>query len=284
MMQPPALAQVVTPGVMARVNAKGEFILAQHGDSADAEISADQAKELVAAFWHDGGRSQQYGAGLDRGAAVHWTELVPCVRAYYVTSAYSRLQSDAPLIIRKALGPQWLVGLCYVDVEEVVVSISAFATDARIGHSQFRLEDPGVGNFGVMGVPVGAEIPVAPEDIAQLAAEQTNRRLAEVPLLVMRPFPKGAVTAVWQIDLDAPIAARGQVSGDERSLKKLFAGHLNGWSKPTLAAEIPNSNANRSDDEDQKFVWARPERLTHHAVTRRPGIARDLELITVGGR
>jgi hypothetical protein len=280
----PVLAKLVTPDVLPRVQANGQFALRQNGDSASAEINADRAKQLVAAFWHDVGRSLEYGVSRDRGAQVNWTELEPCPRAYYVTSAYRHIQNDAPLIIKKALGPHWLVGLCNAGIQQVVISVSAFATDAKTGRGQFRVEDPGINNFKVMGVPVGAAIPDSPEQIAEFVTNKTGRRLADVPLLVMRPFPKSAMTAVWHVTLDVPVSAIGAVSGSTRHLKSFFAGHLNGWIAPALAADMPTSSANRSDDEVQEFFWARPERHTQYAVARNPRSVRDLELITIGDR
>jgi hypothetical protein len=281
--QQPGLSRLVTSNVMARVQGN-QFALPEHGDSVSAEISGDRAKQLVAAFWHDGARGLEYGVSRDRGAPIHSSELQPCSRAYYVTSAYRHIRSDAPVIIKKALGPHWLVGLCYGDIEEVVIGVSAFATDAKIGNGRFKVEDPGVVNFQVMGVPLGTTIPVTPEQIAQFVTDQTGHLLADVPLLVMRPYPKGAVTAVWQVTLDVPVSAKGNVSGTTRNFKTFFAGHLNGWNAPALAADFPNSILNQSDSEIQEFFWVTPERHTEYAVTRRASITRDLELISIGDR
>lgn len=277
------LRQVLSPRAAASLDRNGNFVLPQHGDSATAEISGTQAKALAFAYWRDAAEWLEDGVSRDRGALVHAHDLQPCARAYYATSAYAVLEADAPLLIRKTLGPQWLVGLCYQGTEEVIFGVSAYATDAKLGSGRVHLIDPGVGNFTIMGVPLGAEIPMPPERVAQFVAQKTSERLADAPLLVMRPFPKGSVTALWKIDLESPVSVTSTVGNQHRKTQTLFAGALNGWVTPGMAADFGNSEVSQNA-EVQEFYWAKPQRHTQYNVTLKRGIARNLGLVTIGGR
>jgi hypothetical protein len=280
--RPPGVAAGNLTGAAARsVDAEGLFILPDGGDGGEVEITRQRAKELAAAMWHDAAPFIARIAETDRGGPVH-SDLQPCPRAFYVASAYVGVPENSPAVIRKALGPYWLVGLCYNGVEEVVVGVSAFATDARVGSGRIRLEAPGIGNFVSMGVPIGIEIPIPPEQIANLAAGGAKRRVASVPRLMMRPRPYGPIVAVWQIALESPIVITGRTSGLSRSKQTFFAGYLNGWTKPTFAAERPDGEGNQVSQETQGYQLRRSETPTEFSVTRRDGLPRVMELISLG--
>lgn len=220
----------------------------------------------------------------DRGAPIHATQLSPCPRAFYVEGAYSDIPSDAPLWLQKSLGPQWLVGLCYGGVEEVVVSISAYATDARLAADRIHLSAGGEGNFLIMGVPVGTEVPIAPERIADLTAERFGKRVAEVPRLIMRPRPAAAQIAIWQIGLEAPVQMRGGTSHMSRARQTLFAGPLDGWQTPAFAA-ARNDTSDASATEVISFTSLKMNGgRRDYAATRRPDMPATLELVSLGGR
>ena len=263
------------------LNADGQFILPQHGALQTAEILGEDAKNLAAALWR---ASALVVPTLehDRGGTIHTKDLQPCVRAYYVESAYSAVPADAPDVIQKALGPQWLVGLCYDNVEEVVVSVSAFATDAKLTADGRQLAQAGTSNFLSMGVPLGTEIPTPPEGLANASAKTASRRVSLVPLLTMRPRPASAITAVWQVTFETPAQVVGRDSHVTRQKQTVFAGALDGWNKIAYADAL----AGAPDDKGREdFVYSNgtagsvPRTYT---ATRRADVPNVMELITFG--
>jgi hypothetical protein len=169
-------------------------------------------------------------------------------------------------------------------VEEVVLSVSAYARDAIVDVATGLMTDGGTGNFAVDGVPRGATIPMAPEAVANYVLAITGRRLTRPPVLTMQAFPKAPVTALWRVQLDGPIDVLGIRSGRGRPVRDLFVGAVNGWFQPGIAVDLATSDANASDDEVQDFLWSEPRRRTSYAVTRRSDVPRDFELATVEDR
>jgi len=174
----------------------------------------------------------------DRGAPIDAGALRVCPRVYYASSAYRSVSENTPTALKKLVGSQWLVGLCAGAVQEVVIAVSASATDATLDE-EGRITDFGKGNFLPMGVPVGVEVPMLPEAAAIFVADQTNSRIKAVPRLEMRAYPFSAIAAVWSVDLESPVEALGRESGAVRRVQTVATGHLNGWGKPLLVAGLP---------------------------------------------
>lgn len=260
-------------GVAAQsLDASGHFLLPRHGADPAGEISVDQARRIAAAF----ARTAFLSAAMleaDRGAPIHWGALAPCPRAYYVESAYSGVPADAPQVLRKQAGSQWLVGLCSGATEEVVVGISALATDVTLSSDSAEFVSVGKGNFMVMGVPVGVEIPTSPEVIANLTAAASHRRVALVPQLVMRALPAAAMIAVWRVGLESDVTVRGDQSHVSRPRRSIFAGPLNGWRYPAFADFVPPADT---------LPILEPVRYYDRTVilTRKANAPSTLELIT----
>ena len=279
------LASVLTPDVRTQL-VQGEFVMPEASFQA-GEIDAAQAKALANAYWHVRPDAFRGAVDVDRGAAVHFATLRPCGQAYYAASAYRSVPGHPDAIIQKLLGAYWLVPMCENMTEEVLISVSARASDAEVVNGQ--MVRSGSGNFQVIGVPEGVTIPAPPELIAEFVANVTGRRIAAVPELVMRPFPKGAAVAVWRVVLDAPATVVGRTSGKASEVTALVAGHLNGWRSYALASGLNSSAANASSEEVQEFDDIDPNtpgqsRRLSFTVTRRANVDRDLELIDIGGR
>ena len=268
---------LLTPKAAQGVDANGMFVLRAEGSG---EISADQARTLASAFWRDLGSTFEAVVMQDRGGAVHTTQLVPCARSYYVESAYTAVPAEMPSDVIKALGPEWLVGMCYGVTEEAVIAVSAMATDATASGGHLT-DAGGQGNFFLMGVPVGAEIPAAPESVATVAATSSAKRVSTVPSLTMKAFPAAPTTAVWHISIEAPALATGATSHSTQSLQAFAAGALNGWGSIAFAAANPDSANGQSETiQIQDITGAN----TSFMVTRRADVPKYLELISFGGR
>lgn len=257
----------------------GRLLLA---NQAPGEIGEAQAKQLAMAWWHDARPFVIQQLEADRGGSIAET-LQPCARAYYAHTAYATLPPAVPLVLRKVVGSQWLVGLCSGETEQVVIAVSAQATDTKPGNGRRKLDDAGAGNFVPMGVPVGVEIPVSPERVADAVYQQTGRRVAAVPQLVQQPFPQGPLVALWEVSLEAPVTLKGKSSGEVTLHKSLLAGAGNGWQTPALiigrddasSASAPSSNAGA---QGSQVDW--PAAL---GAGLRTGLSRSLELATVEG-
>lgn len=250
------------------------------GGGTPGEIDAEQAKQLAMAMWRDGYGLMRHIIERDRGTPIHAEELVVCERAYYVESAYTATPQIDDLAILKSIAPRWLVGLCYGEVQEVVVSVSAFATDAELTANGRRLSRAGEGNFHTLGVPLGSVIPPAPENAVIAVAEATNRRISVVPRLVMRPRPFSAMVAVWHLDLETPVVIRGQESRRSQSVKHIVFGHLNGWHMPVMAHVLDGSGST----EFRSYTKVRTGQKRDVVLQRKAEVARRLELIQVEGR
>jgi hypothetical protein len=269
-------------GVAAQsVGANGQFVLPIHGANAAAEITGDNARKLATAFVADAGSDFTDALQKDRGAPIHFAGLRPCARAYYVESAYVDVPATVPDLMHKELGPQWLVGLCYGDVEEVSVAVSAYATDAVLDADGVSLVDGGDGNFLVMGVPVGAEIPMAPEGVANLAAQSSKRRVALVPRLIMRPRPEAAMLAIWQVTLEASVTVLGTDTHTLRSEASLFAGPANGWLSPAFIDARPGAPENSLPDSIEYLMDN--GKFATLVIARSPGLPVNFEVVTFTG-
>jgi hypothetical protein len=265
---------LLTPEAAQGVNGNGLFVL--RGERS-GEISVDQARTLATAFWRDVGPYISGTIEHDRGGIVH-TQLVPCARSYYVESAYTNVPVEVPINLQKELGAQWLVGMCVGTTEEVVIAVSAMATDASVSGGRITV---GQANFFCMGVPVGAEIPAAPENIAAVSANSSAKRVSAVPGLTMRAFPASPTTAVWQVAIEAPAVAIGAVSRSSRPLQTFVAGALNGWGSIAFAAPNPNAPNDQSEVIPFQLITGATISFT---VTRRVDVPKSLELISFGGR
>lgn len=254
---------------------------------ASDEITEARAKEIAAAYWEDAQRFVLSTAVADRGGMIHATALTPCDRAFYARAAYDDVSSMAPAVVQKVAGSHWLVGLCYQDIEEVVVAVSAQATDVVLSRATTRqparLLDPGSSNFFSMGVPVGARIPVEPEVAARAAATASGRHVRAVPQLLMRERPHSPLLAVWRIELDAPVPAAANGGKALEPVSTVFVGPMNGWQRPAIAAARAGNNA-QVRTADEITVESRRAGRSVTALSRRADAPPQMELIAFGGR
>jgi hypothetical protein len=214
----------------------------------------------------------------DRGAPIDAGALRVCPRAYYASSAYRSVSESTPTALKKLVGSQWLVGRCAGAVQEVVIAVSASATDAPLDEDG-RIADFGKGNLLPMGVPVGVEVRMLPESAAIFVADQTNSRIKAVPRLEVRAYPFSAIAAVWSVDLESPVEALGRESGAVRRVQTVATGHLNGWGKPLLVAGLPAAS------QIDEVVLNYPDNTRGtYVMNRRATATQALEPLAVRGR
>lgn len=269
----------VTGEAASAIGSDGLFIMTHR--TSRGEINEADAVRLAAAFWHDNARFLLSVVERDRGSTIA-DELRPCPRAFYARSAYDAVPANAPAAFRKVVGSHWIVGMCEGSAQQVAIAVSVAATDAVVGSGEVRLHHPGNANFFVMGVPVGAQIPMTPESIADFTAKRTSMRLSMVPELVMRPYPNSPLVALWQVTLEAAVRVKGVSTKSSRDREVLFAGPANGWIAPALAdarADIPEDETLDATE----FLNSSGE-LNQLKLNLRRGVPRRAELAIVEGR
>ncbi len=272
--------QLAVTGVAAEsIDPQGRFVLSEATNN-QSEISAQLARELAVAYWHDARTHLRSAVSNDRGAEVAVERLKPCGRVFLVASAYHSYPDDLPVVIRKAVGSHWLVPMCAGNTQEVVISVSTLASDAETGSGTLRLMKAGAGNFFVMGVPVGAHIPQAPEQVAVRSYDTSNERVIRVPELIMRPFPHAPTTAVWHVEVESPVELRGTRSSSTRRRSTFFAGALAGWQETAFAAADALEQSNSETAEVQVIRGPGADDVRSYTLNRRADVPALLEIVS----
>ncbi|MFL5606546.1 MAG: hypothetical protein ACJ8AD_08885 [Gemmatimonadaceae bacterium] len=162
-----------------------------------------------------------------RGAPISLAALAPAPRAYFAQTPYAAVPSGLHPAVKKLYGPYYVVPLLENGSIAVLLGVSAYNTDEKIG-SDGQLELPRIdGNaFVGSGIPasMSAHMAMSPEDIVMKSARATKRKVANVPEL-MRPSAKVVpIFALWKIALDSDVVVtRGPARGIERT-RSLYVG------------------------------------------------------------
>lgn len=242
-----SLRASLTPEVFALLNERGEFPEEALVGASHVGLSAHQAKSLAVAFWTTHEKFVRPYAERDRGAPIAASGLKACPRAHLAESAYEPAGADIPEQIRRSLGDQWLVGLCAGNEQQVAIAVSVSATNVTVEQGRLGplMRGARSGDFKVMGVRAGAEVPLPPERTVLGAAAMTGRRVASAPRLVRRPMPKSAFTSVWSIGFDADVRVRSAASPDPIWARELVFGPLGGWSHVAGGVAATGADAER---------------------------------------
>lgn len=272
---PTSAVPFVTADVQGALNASGQFVL-QHGalSATYPEITESRAQQLALGLLRRFGDSWRDMLNHDRGGVVHLASLQPCAHAFYAATPYDSPPEGTHPFVRKVNGPQWLVPLCSGGVEEVLIAVSAYATDAALD-SRGRLSQAGLANFFAQGIPLGVTVPISPEYAAEAASHLSGRKVSAVPYLLMRPHPYGGAFAVWQIELEAP--ARLHAATRTRSLSELYVGYADSWTAQLLATD--SSAVPTTEDRTIRFP------LEHHLQSVSVNVANSVNRLEpiVGG-
>jgi hypothetical protein len=211
----------ITDELQEAVGENDLFALAQERPG---EITAANAEQLAVAFWEDFKPWLSPTFQKERGATLHADALKSCGRPMYALSAYTSTPADASTTLKRAMGSHWIVGLCYGRTQELVISVSALATDVRLrATGRTRVENPGRGAFFAAAVPVGASVPPSPEAAVMQVAKLSRRLVTEVPRLAMLPFPVSPFSAVWELHV---AGADGTLDPATAPPTVLFSGSL----------------------------------------------------------
>jgi hypothetical protein len=223
----PALTAVVTGAAAAALQPNGEFTLA----SAPAGlVTESQARALSVAY------VRTFGYGLDPtweferlgGAPIDYTQLMVCARTFYARSPYEPLPSTASFVLRQRYGSYWLTSFCGAGGDpEVSVAVPAVDT-------QFHVDSVGnltgmTGNdsshFISTGVGPGVVLPPSPETMVQDAAQWTQRRVTQVPELVLSSPRFLPQLARWRLVLESPVNMINIVDRSRLTLSQVYDGY-----------------------------------------------------------
>jgi hypothetical protein len=225
----------VTGEAAAALDASGRFILRSAAVADGSEISEARAIQLVSAYVRDFGEPARPQYEADRGEPIDLSNLGPCPRAYYASSAYDQTSLPVSEYGKRVLGSWWLVSLCRSDGAPIIsVAVSARATDLQLDPVDQHLSNPG-DNFVSSGVPVGLlSVPSAPEGVAEIVATSTKQRVSKVPELVLPIRPFAPQLARWHVTVEAPIDLRGMKNDERVQRTDLYYGFEDTWRASSL--------------------------------------------------
>jgi hypothetical protein len=209
-----ALESATSGLARASIGQSGQFNV-DRPESAQ-EISAARAAQLADAYGQDLLPYILTYITNTRGAAIQRKLLRPCGRPLYAESTFEDLEPSTPIGVREGHGAYWLVTLCAQSEPQVSVAVSALATEMGVQNRKLRFPEEYGGEFFAWGIPRGhvGEFPLAPEQAALFAAQQTGARVVDVPRLVMPIQAEGIPqSAKWEVKLDRSVPFRGATRG-----------------------------------------------------------------------
>lgn len=222
------LAAAVVGAAADSIDAAGRFLLADRTRQDGTEITEQRARELAIAYWKSLEGELRIRAKRDRGGVPLSASLQLCPRAFYAESGYDPLPPDLPAVLRRGLGPQWLLGLCHGTTQELAISVSSEATDLSV-RADGTVSILKSGDFWDVGVPVGARIPAWPEN-AVVAAAAPGYRVSGVPVLRRRARNQVMFIADWYFPIEREGEIRGLDSGVRRRVGALQFGIYSSFS------------------------------------------------------
>ena len=225
---PAQLAAAVTGAAADSIDQAGLFLLADRTRKDGTEITEQRARELAIAYWKTIEQELRMRAKRDRGGVPLSASLRLCPRAFYAESGYDPLPPDLPVEMRRGLGPQWLLGLCDGNTQELAISVSSEATDLGV-RADGTISILKSGDFWDVGVPPGGRIPAWPEN-AVVAAAAPGYRVSGVPVLRRRARNQVMFFADWYFPIEQEGEIRGLVSGVRRRVGALHFGIYSSFS------------------------------------------------------
>ena len=220
----PNIAAAVTGAATAALQPDGTFKLAS---LPPGSVTPAQARALSTAYVHDAGIFLAPSWEYDRGGrAVDYAHLVPCGRTFSAKSPYDALPVSAGTALRQDYGDFLLTTLCTPAGEpEVSIGVPALDTALHVAADGSIIGGIDSAYFASSGVRPGVPFPPSPEAVVQEVAQQTGRRVAQVPELVTPPRPYLPQLAKWRIELESPMDF--QVLGDTTrlSLSEVYFGY-----------------------------------------------------------
>lgn len=220
--RPPDLAGVVTGAAAAALQSDGTFKL---GGLPAGFVTPSQARSLSAAYILDVGPFFAPAWEGEHRGAIDYAHLLPCGRTYAAVSPYEALPSSAGTALQQWFGGYLLTTFCGSGGEpEVSIGVPAIDTALRVG-SDGVISGLNTANFTSAGVAPGVSFPLSPEAVVEAVAKQTNRRVTQVPQLVVPPRPYPPQLAKWRIELETPAAFQERGDTTRVALSEVYFGY-----------------------------------------------------------
>lgn len=249
----PPIADAVTPELLAQLRPDGTFdvtIAALAG-----EIGSEQATALAWAWVADYAAFNRSLFEREHGARVDVATLTPCGAPTYTATPYVDVP-NAPAYVRNVMGPYWLVAFCAPNgVVQVSIGVAA-RTENTVANGHVAYHGVYGNDFRVMGVPLGAVVPVSAERAAALAFVLTGRRVSGVPELVRQEWQIFPQNARWRVPLEAPVGGTGLSSHRELIVAEVFIGYGGSRNKEVIETPVasqPTEAVWRVAMPDQEF-------------------------------
>lgn len=221
----PALSTDVTGAAAAALRANGQFALAR---APSGVVTDSQARALSTAFVREFGYFFVVGWEADHGGVIDYTRIHACGRSFYAHNPYAPLPSTASFYLREKFGDYWLTTLCgEAGDPEVSVAVAAVDTQYHVDSGGFITGIAGNDSSRILavGIAPGLTFPPSPESAVRQAADWTQRRVAEVPALILPPPPYMPQLARWRLALEAPARFTELVDGTEHDLSDVYFGY-----------------------------------------------------------
>lgn len=221
--------QYVAGSAEQRLGSDGLFTYPEATAPSSAEIISEQrARELTASFVLSFGPATKPFWDRERGRAIDLARLRADTRVFFVHTPYELFPEGYHPAFRRAFGPFYLFTLGSGREPEVLMAVSAYATDVRIDLDG-KLDRPRQSGmeFVTHGVPVGTSPDgegslLAPEAAVVRVGRATGARVIEVPELVMMNIPYGPLNAAWKLSLDREVRVRTTAGSEARTVSTLY--------------------------------------------------------------
>ena len=210
------LAESVSGAAAAALQVDGTF---RRGNpqffGAAALIDARRATDLATAFitWY--GRFFEPAWREQRGTAIDARSLVACGTAQFVASPYEPIVTEAGWAVRKAFGPRFRVSMCAGGVRQVVVSVSALATDVSLNRDGLEPAEDLLVTFAAAALPPDWEVPIDAEEAAQQLATVLGVRISTVPRVTATPSGMQFI-GQWDARLERSVLVRDRAGSREQ--------------------------------------------------------------------
>lgn len=238
---PPSVAGLVTGNAAAALDGGGRFRWVPAEDDGIAVVGRDFAGTLAVGMvktWIlnsevlPGGESFRETAEWHHGSPIDWERVEVGPRpAYLASSAHHNPGEHLDPVLRRAMGPYWLVPLYVGAVQVAVIEVSALADNLFLDGNGFvrKRDGPRGGELRIAGVARGAPVgvPLSPEEAVLIVATRTGRRVSEIPELRLPGGPVVGAFSRWRVKLEAPVRVRRVADGVERITDVVYAGTYN---------------------------------------------------------
>ena len=224
---PQDIRRFVTGDAALALNDAGHFTLPDSVTRPSGQVDEEHAISAAIRYVRTYGRWFVGSWSRERGATVDLARLAPCGHAFYATSPYRALPANVSESRKRYFGPHWIVPICNGPSTEVVVSLSARATELQ--NSDFvPTSNEGLVSFGVPA-DIASRAPFTPETAVALAYQITGKRVSGVPVLIQAAAPDAPATSSWVVQLESPVSVRGVESAVRRDRGRLYIGFLHSF-------------------------------------------------------